>query len=230
MFDAEGISTKKLYYKKTGLGDFKIRLYADDLDTIFKTDNNGQQVKPYYLLEPPYNTDLEKLWGDMHSGFFYNYDLTFVDEIKTQLGKLLEFSTGNEWPDTPGTKFHDYFFSIQEAIPSIAYNHQSEIYYESPQVFWQNNGATTLYTIFAEGPKKSSWQDFNNNKVWNPVSLSHGSCLEAEIEYLRDRVLLLSTYTNKAKNKTDKGILLNGGSATTQGSEVTIATDYTSFI
>jgi hypothetical protein len=66
--------------------------------------------------------------------------------------------------------------------------------------------------------------------VQNPVSLSHGSCLEAEVEYLRDRVLLLSTYTNTAKNKTDKGILLNGGSATTQGSEVTIVTDYTSFI
>jgi hypothetical protein len=200
------------------------------LDTVFKTDNNGQQVKPYYLLEPPYNKDLEELWGDMHSGFFYNYDLTFVNEIKNQLGKLLEFSTGNEWPDTPSTKLYQYFFSIQKAIPSIAYNHQSEIYYESPQVFWQNGEATTLYTIFAEGPKKSSWKDFNNNKVWNPVSLSHGSCLEAEIEYLRDRVLLLSTYTNKAKNKTDKSILLNGGSATTQGSEVTIATDYTSFI
>ena len=166
----------------------------------------------------------------MHSGFFYNYDLTFVDEIKNQLGKLLEFSTGNEWPDTTNTKLHQYFFSIQKAIPAMAYNHQSEIYYESPQVFWQNGEATTLYTIFAEGPNKSSWKDFNNNKVQNPVSLSHGSCLEAETEYLRDRVLLLSTYTNKAKNKTDKSILLNGGSAVTQGSEVTIAADYTSFI
>ena len=231
ILDAASIAkTKKYYYKQTDKGDFKIRLYADDLDTIFKTDNNGQQVKPYYLLEPPYNTDLEELWGDMHSGFFYNYDLTFVDEIKTQLGKLLEFATGNEWPDTPSTKFYQYFFSIQEAIPSIAYNHQSEIYYESPQVFWQNGEATTLYEIFAEGPNKKSWKDFNNNKVQNPVSLSHGSCLEAEVEYLRDRVLLLSTYTNKAKNKTDKSILLNGGSATTQGSEVTISTDYTSFI
>ena len=48
----------------------------------------------------------------MHSGFFYNYDLTFTSEIKTQLSKLLEFATGNEWPDTPTTKFHDYFFSV----------------------------------------------------------------------------------------------------------------------
>lgn len=98
--------TKNYYYKQTGKGDFKIRLYADDLDTIFKTDNNGQQVKPYYLLEPPYNTDLEELWGDMHSGFFYNFDLTCTSEIKNQLGKLLDFAISNEWPDTPSTKMY----------------------------------------------------------------------------------------------------------------------------
>ena len=228
--NAEGLTTKDYYYKQTGFGDNKIRMYADDLDTIFKTDNNGQQVKHYYLMEPPFNRDLEELWGDMHSGLFYNFDITCTDEVKTQLAKLLEFSTGNEWPDTSSTKFHDYFFSIQKAIPSIAYNHQSEIYYESPQVLWQGGNPTALYDIFEKGPKQSSWKDFNNNKVTDPVSLSHGSCLEAEVEYLRDRVLLLSTYVNKAKNKTDVGIQLKGGSATTQGSEIVISSDYTSFI
>ena len=233
MFDATGIETKKLYYKQTGKGDFKIRLYADDLDTIFKTDNNGQQVKPYYLMEPPFNKDLEELWGDMHSGFFYNFDLTFTESVKNQLEKLLNFLVVNKdtamWPDNPATKAHEYFFSIQEAIPSIAYNHQSEIYYESAQVFLQNNTPTDFYKVFRDSGVES-WQDFNNNKVANPVSLSHGSCLEAEIEYLRDRVLLLSTYTNTAKKSTDTGILLSGGSATTQGKQVTISSKYTSFI
>ena len=229
VFSTEGLTTKKYYYKKTDKGDFKIRLYQDDLDTIFKTDNNGQQVKPYYLLEPPYNRNLEELWGDMHSGFFYNFDLTFTSEIKTQLSKLLEFATGNEWPDTPTTKLHEYFFQIQKNLPSIAYNHQSEIYYESTQTLWQDGQGTPFYEVF-EGSGIGSWKDFTNNKVYDPVSLSHGSCLEAEIEYLRDRVLLLSTYTNTAKNKTDVSILLNGGSATTQGSEITISSDYTSFI
>lgn len=230
MFEASSeLSTKKYYYKNTGKGDFKIRLYQDDLDTIFKTDNNGQQVKPYYLLEPPYNRNLEELWGDMHSGFFYNYDLTFTSEVKTQLSKLLTFATGNEWPDTPTTKFYEYFFSIQNNLPSIAYNHQSEIYYESAQTLWQDGKGTSFYEVF-EGSGVKSWKDFTNNKVYDPVSLSHGSCLEAEVEYLRDRVLLLSTYTNTAKNQTDTKILLNGGSATTQGSEVIISSDYTSFV
>lgn len=230
ILNAESVEeTKEYFYKKTDKGDFKIRMYADDLDTIFKTDNNGQQVKHYYLMEPPFNRDLEPLWGDMHSGLFYNFDITCVDEVKTQLTKLLEFATGNEWPDTPSTKFHEYFFKIQEDIPSIAYNHQSEIYYESPQVFWQNGEGTAFYKVFETNGGKS-WKDFSNNKVKNPVSLSHGSCLEAEIEYLRDRVLLLSTYVNKAKNKTDVEITLDGGSSTTAGRTVNIETDYTSFI
>ena len=229
IFTFENIEAKSVYYKNTGKGDFKIRLYADDLDTIFKTDNNGQQVKPYYLLEPPYNRDLEELWGDMHSGLFYNFDLTCTEEVKTQLSKLLNFATGNEWPDTHTTKLYDYFFSIQKNIPSIAYNHHSEIYYESTQTLWQDGKGTPFYEVFA-GSGEKSWKDFTNNKVYDPVSLSHGSCLEAEIEYLRDRVLLLSTYTNTAKNKTDSSILLNGGSATTQGSEIIISSDYTSFI
>ena len=42
IYDATELVVKKYYYKKTGKGDFKIRLYQDDLDTIFKTDNNGQ--------------------------------------------------------------------------------------------------------------------------------------------------------------------------------------------
>lgn len=225
----DGLSTKPYYYKKTEVGDFKIHLYQDDLDTIFKTDNNGQQVKPYYLLEPPYNRDLTHLWGDMHSGFFYNVDLVLVDEIKTQLSKLLLFSTDKEWPDANSTKFYEYFLSIQHNLPSISYNHQSEIYYESSQVMWQDGNPTDFYNVFATSGVES-WKDFNNNKVYNPVSLSHGSCIEAETEYLRDRVLLLSTYVNDAKNDTGIGIKLNGGSSQTQGKQVTISANYTSFI
>lgn len=230
LYDTSNIEKyKKVYYKKTDKGDFKIRLYADDLDTIFKTDNNGQQVKPYYLLEPPYNKDLEELWGDMHSGFFYNYDLLFMDKIKTKLSDLLIFATGTQWPDITSTKMYEYFLSIQNNIPSIAYTHHSEIYYESSQTLFKDGNTTAFYDVFAKSGEKS-WEDFNNNKVQNPVSLSHGSCLEAEIEYLRDRFLMLSTYVNAAKNATGTSITLDGGSATTAGKEVVIAANYTSFI
>lgn len=59
-----GLKFKDWYWKKTDKGDYKVRLMQDDLDTIFATDNNGQQLKPYYLLEPPFNLNLEHMWGD----------------------------------------------------------------------------------------------------------------------------------------------------------------------
>jgi hypothetical protein len=64
------------------------------------------------LLEPPYNKDLEYLWGDLHSGMFYNFDLTFIPEITSELTKLLTFATGNQWPDSEGSKFNEYYLSI----------------------------------------------------------------------------------------------------------------------
>jgi hypothetical protein len=53
--------------------------------------------------------------------------------------------------------------------------------------------AKTSTAFFNNFNTIGAWNNFNNNKVLYPVSLSHGSCLEAEIEFLRDRVLLLST-------------------------------------
>jgi hypothetical protein len=94
---------------------------------------------------------------------------------------------------------------------------------------YQNGEKTPFYTEIAKVGGKS-WQDFNNNKVQDPVSLSHGSCLEAEVEYLRDRVLLLSTYTKTGESKTDTSIKLAGGSALSAGSLANIQTTYTSFI
>ena len=229
-FNTEGIKSHKAhYYKNTGKGDNKIRLYQDDLDTIFKTDNNGQQIKPYYLLEPPFNTNLEHLWGDLHSGFFYNFDLVFVEEVKNELKSLLEFSTGTSWPDVEGTKFEQYFLKVQKNIPSIAYNHQSEIYYETAQTVYAKN-PTEFYKSLSNDGNHKSWKDFTNNQVVYPVSLSHGSCLESEVEYLRDRVLLLSTYVNGSKNVTNESISFAGGSAESGNKLVNIETDYTSFI
>lgn len=208
--------------------DFKIRLYQDDLDTIFKTDNNGQQVKPYYLLEPPFNTNLSSLWGDLHSGFFYNLDIVCMEEIKAKLGALLKFAVGNNWPDQESTKIHEYFLKIQKDIPAVAYNHQSEIYYESAQTLWQK-GETDFYKALRDS-SNSNWKDFNNNKVAYPLSLSHGSCYDAEVEYLRDRILLLSSYAGEGKKSTDKYISFSAISSDSTNIFYELNTEYVSFI
>ena len=209
--------------------DFKITLYQDDLDTVFKTDNNGQQIKPYYLLEPPFNKDLENLWGDLHSGFFYNLDLVCMSEITDRMKDLLNYSVGNNWPDNETTNIYKCFLSIQKNIPAIAYNHHSEIYYESAQMLWQDGNPTKFYESL-KNAKSTSWKDFSNNQVKNPLSLSHGSCYDAEVEYLRDRVLMLSSYSGSGKQNTDVYMNLSGGSQESGEKTYTFDTIYTSFI
>ncbi len=209
--------------------DFKIRLYADDLDTIFKTDNNGQQIKPYYLLEPPFDKDLQYLWGDLHSGFFYNLDLVCENEIKIKLGDLLDYSVGNNWPDNQQTNIYKCFLNIQKNIPSIAYNHHSEIYYESAETLFQDGEPTNFYDQLAKINNKS-WKDFSNNQVYNPLSLSHGSCYDAEVEHLKDRLLMLSSYVNKGKPNSDSSINLAGGSQESGEQKYSFSINYVSFI
>jgi hypothetical protein len=106
----------------------------DDLDTIFATDNNGQQLKPYHLLEPPFNLDLEHMWGDQHSSFFYPFDLCFATQINEYTGKIITYLLGASANITSeSTKLHEFFLRIQETLPAIAYNHTAEIYYDLAQ-------------------------------------------------------------------------------------------------
>ena len=178
---------------QTETGDYKIRLMQDDLDTIFATDNNGQQVKPYYLLEPPFNKDTEGMWGDAHSAFFYPFDVCYYEKINEYLGKLITHLIGGATSIKDiNTNLHKYFFETQINFPEIAYNHHAEIYYEMPQVVYSNgdvlvkNGQKVFNSIIG---------DFKNNGVKNPLSLSHGRCLESEYQFMKDRLLLLGTST-----------------------------------
>lgn len=174
-------------------GDYKIRLMQDDLDTIFATDNNGQQLKPYYLLEPPFNLNLEHMWGDQHSSFFYPFDLCFATLINEYTGKIVNYLIGSSTNITSeATKLHEFFLRIQETLPAIAYNHTAEIYYELAQTLRQ--GGTNLYTnSFGDLLAK-----YANNNVADPLSLSHGSNYEGEIQFLKNRLLLLASLTSTA--------------------------------
>jgi hypothetical protein len=100
-------------FVKTEIGDYKIRLMQDDLDTIFATDNNGQQVKPYYLLEPPFNKDTEGKWGDEHSSFFYPFDVCYYELVNEYLGKLINHLFGSATSiKATNSRLYEYFFSV----------------------------------------------------------------------------------------------------------------------
>lgn len=180
---------------KTEIGDYKIRLMQDDLDTIFATDNNGQQVKPYYLLEPPFNVETEHMWGDDHSAFFYPFDVCYSELVSEYVGKIITHLIGSATTiksEDTGCNLYNYFFSVQKQFPEIAYNHHAEIYYEMPQVLFHNN---EILKVNGSPVFPNTLNGFANNSVKNPLSLSHGRCLESEYQFMKDRLLMLGTST-----------------------------------
>lgn len=163
-------------------GDYLIRLYGDDLDTVIATDNNGLQSKPYNLLEPSYVPETASQWGDSGlNAFFYMFDLQFEDIIKNKLYKVIDHSFGTASGEN--ANFYKYFYSIQaDKYPAIAYNHTAQIYYENAQII-KNAGAIEYY---------------DNNQI-EPIEQSHGSCLEGEQQFMEKRKNFLASYTKQSK-------------------------------
>lgn len=162
-------------------GDYLIRLYGDDLDTVIATDNNGLQSKPYNLLEPSYVPETASQWGDSGlNAFFYMFDLQFEDIIKNKLYKVIDHSFGTASGEN--ANFYKYFYSIQaDKYPAIAYNHTAQIYYENAQII-KNASAIEYY---------------DNNQI-EPIKQSHGSCLEGEQQFMEKRKNFLASYTKQS--------------------------------
>lgn len=171
-------------------------LFQDDLDTIFATDNNGQQSKDYNLLEPIYNNETMGNWGDSRSGLWYNFDLVFEDQIKHHLKRIVDWAinsgaAGNGPVYNESNNLYKSFLKIQkEIIPAVTYNHMSEIYYDTMQTVYKGGKVTSF------GASIKGFDDgvFNNNLVKNPESLVHGGCFESEKQFLKKRVALLASY------------------------------------
>ena len=192
---------------QTDKGDYKVRLMQDDLDTIFATDNNGQQNKPYYLLEPAFNKDTENKWGDSHSSFFYPFDLCYIDKINLYTGYIINYLLGSGGIETTTTNLYKHFLRIQKYFPAIAYNHTAEIFYELAQTIYQEGSK-----MYENGDFQSLLNKYVNNSVKNPLSLSHGSSYEGEVQFLKDRLLLLATLTNQGSGlQTSNQTLVNKG-------------------
>ena len=215
--EAEGV--KKTYYvKDSSQANYKSRhlwtLFQDDLDTIFATDNNGQQSKDYNLLEPIYNTETQGNWGDSCSGLWYNFDLVFEDQIKHHLNRIINWAIGSATTAANGkiydenNNLYKSFLRIQnEEIPPVIYNHTSEIYYDVMQKIYSGNAVT----IF--GSTVNGFNDgvFNNNAVANPESLIHGGCFESEKQFLKKRVALLASYCSSFESEDKYNVIKPSG-------------------
>lgn len=170
-------------YVPSGEGDNLIRLIGDDLDTILVTDNNGLQSKPYNLIEDSYDESFYNHWGDVGNLFFRMFDKCYEPEIKTQLGKII--NTAGLKPSSVNDKssyFYKAFFKVQEDFPEIAYNTTATIYYENAQLIKNSAGGQSIYGF-----------TYTNNNV-EPIEQSHGSCLQGEKQFMKERVAFLAGY------------------------------------
>lgn len=166
--------------------DYKIRLIGDDLDTILATDNNGLQSKDYNLVEDSYDENYNSTWGDLGNIFFRMYDICFEDDIKNKLTGIITTSglTAASVNNT-GTYFYNTFFKVQEDFPAIAYNHTAKIYYENAAIIKEvGQKATEKYTF-----------EYKHNDV-EPIEQSHGSSLECERQFMKERMAYLAGYAN----------------------------------
>lgn len=167
----------------SGEGDNLIRLIGDDLDTILVTDNNGLQSKPYNLIEDSYDESFYDHWGDVGNIFFRMFDKCYESDIRKQLSKIIEKSglkPSNVNNDS--SYFYKQFFKVQEDFPAIAYNTTATIYYENAQLIKNIAGGKAVYGFI-----------YTNNNI-NPIEQSHGSCLEGEKQFMKERVAFLAGY------------------------------------
>lgn len=183
------------------VSDYKIRLIGDDLDTILATDNNGLQSKAYNLIEDSYDDSYKDVWGDLGNIFFRMYDLCFEDDIRSKLKLIMNKAGLNPSAvNNKGTYFYKTFFKVQEDFPAIAYNHTARIYYENADV---------IKTIGQTAGSNYDF-DYKHNNV-NPIEQSHGSSLECERQFMKERVAYLAGYALSCLDNTIKTSSGSGG-------------------
>ena len=173
----------------TDKGDYKIRLIGDDLDTVLATDNNGLQSKAYNLVEDSYNEAYNATWGDLGNIFFRMYDICFESDIKSKLtGIMTQAGISPSSVNSTGTYFYNTFFKVQEDFPAIAYNHTAKIYYENAAIIKEvgQKASGGGYTF-----------SYKHNDV-EPIEQSHGSSLECERQFMKERLAYLAGYANAA--------------------------------
>ena len=185
--------SKNLYFHvdpNTGLVWFD----GDDLDSIFKTDNNGRQTKVYFLdrihdmedYAHGYKRQID--YEGRNSNLFNLIEVMWEemsDELRINMREVLTAMAGlvsdNDNFEVDGEKksvwgcLHKYFFSIQRYFPQVAYNEQARLRYEYPKSFG----------YVSQG---------NQARGVDPITQSVGNQLESETQYMKRRLALVASY------------------------------------
>ena len=162
---------KNTYYV-TDPVTLKVRFWQDDLDTVIKTNNVGQNRKPYYVEEHDTNASGEYYWQGEESGFYNVLEEAFDTEMTSMMNNML---TGMAQLGGSVMNFlEQYFLSTQDYFPAIAYNEQARLVYEAAAV------------AQAAGTYK--------NSSVQAITQSCGSQRWSEYQWLKDRVMYISSW------------------------------------
>lgn len=189
-------STFATWFKRTFNRDFDFtsvhQLYfdGDDMDSIFRTNNNSHQTKPYYIdrLHPYADGSTTSLYEGMGNQLFNFVEKAYegTNELSSMMNQIMIAATElvNEedrlYTQISNKKslwgfLHKYFFNIQQYFPQIAYLEQARIRYEFPEL---------LGFISSGGGARSI----------RPITQSLGSQLQNELQYMNQRVIYMTSY------------------------------------
>lgn len=175
------------YAAADGTIEWKIELHQDDLDTTLKTNNTGWQIKPYYILEHYRNAPSSQggttYWEGQYNVLFDLVERGLEDSMrsmmKTVLTRMASLVTTDDLQkgieQSPEGCMEKYLFSIQRGIPAVAYNEQARIRYEQAQLAVENGSFEAPDNI-------------------QPISQSLGSQLDSERQYMKQRLVLMSSW------------------------------------
>lgn len=149
----------------------KIRWMQDDLDTTLKTNNVGQNRKPYYVELHDTNAAGNYYWQGEDNGLYNLLEVAFESERTTMMNNML-----SGMASIGGTAF-DYLVSrvlqAQKYFPEIAYNEVTRLVYMQAQVD-KEEGRYTHNT--------------------DPVTQACGSQYWSEYDWLKDRLMYISSW------------------------------------
>lgn len=162
---------KNTYYY-TDPVTLKIRFMQDDLDTVLRTNNVGQQRKPYYVEEHDKNPYGEYYWQGEASGLYGLLEEAFSDRLTTTMRRMMSAMA------TIGGSAMAYLESrvlqAQDYFPAVAYNEVARLVYERASVA-QSTG------------------DYINNSA-QAITQSNGTQRWSEWQWLVDRVMYISSW------------------------------------
>ena len=162
---------KNTYYYTDPL-TLKIRHMQDDLDTIIKTNNVGQNRKPYYVEEHDTNASGEFYWQGESSGYYGLLETAFENEMTSMMYNILNAMASIS--GSPLNYLSSRMLKAQNYYPVIAYNEQARLVYEQADIA-QKNGTYVNTSVEA-------------------ISQSVGSQKWSEYDWLKNRVMYISSW------------------------------------